>query len=510
MKNKHTPVFRPEVPPDLEHARLIREEAFDWLETHHSGVRSFTTGDVLRMAGEEGRRWLITRLRSRGIGNEELFDMPATADAMTVLFLRSKGVRFGEAVDAVMGKEGPSGQRPKYGGVWNRLISIALKRLRRRLTARLLGSAVFSLLRDTQDHPNSLIIVIRHGPSDGAEANSDSGRVSHEHVNRAILEHPPPSCWVLSPFREALFLDQDQLPTRAEIIARHFLSLHVHTEREAYELLLGTMSPASVSPDEMAVRFVGRILDIVFLDSKKFLRAQASRRFEAANVPELTSSDDLQLWLVAQFLDTIYPGSLCEISDTSASSQASRVLASSVANPWEPSLWDPPKTFEMLSGYASRIGVPLVVERVEHPWTTLIESVGPEMRYLNSKSPHKDAPRVYSALALPIMLTSGESMGALYMLMPRIEGPRLDVEVRILTVFSRIIGGDRGAAEGSLPHGEFVGRCSHVRGPQTGPVQGRSFGPLQAKGRWAGRHGKAPTGRETSVSHDSCPQPRPG
>ena len=440
MRTKQMPVFSPEDPPDLEHATHIREEAFDWLNTQYPGVRSFTTGDVLRMAGEEGRRWLIARLRSRGIGNEELFGLAATADALTVLFLRSRGVKFREAVDAVAGKEGPTGQGPRYGGVWNRLIRIALKRLRRRLTARLLGSAVFALLRDAQEHPNSLIVVKRHGPSNGATPNASATTVTPDHVYSAVLERPAPSCWVLSPFREVLFLDEDQLPTRAEITARHFLSLEVHTERDTYELLLGTMSPAAVSPDGLALRFVGRILDIVFLDSEDFLRAQASRRFEAANVPELSSSDDLQLWLVAQFLDTIYPGSLCEISDTSSSSQTPRVLASSAANPWEPSLWDPPKTNEMLSGYASRVGVPLVVRKVEHPWTSLIESVGPEMRYLNSTSRHEGGPPDYSALALPITLTSGESMGALYMLLPRIEEPRLEVEVRILSVFSRIVG----------------------------------------------------------------------
>ena len=43
------------------------------------------------------------------------------------------------------------------------------------------------------------------------------------------------------------------------------------------------------------------------------------------------------------------------------------MLASSVAKPWEPSLWDPPKPLDMLTGYAGRIGVPLVVEKVEPP-----------------------------------------------------------------------------------------------------------------------------------------------
>ena len=116
------------------------------------------------------------------------------------------------------------------------------------------------------------------------------------------------------------------------------------------------------------------------------------------------------------------------------------MLASSVSRPWEPSLWDSPKTLEMLAGYAGRVGVPLVVESVEDPWTLLIKSVGPEMRYLESRPSSYDGPPGYSALALPITLSSGHSIGALYMLLPRIDKPRLEVEVRVLTVFSRIIG----------------------------------------------------------------------
>ena len=440
MQNQATPMFSPEVPPDLEHASLVREEAFDWLDNHYPGVLSFTTGSVLRMAGEHGRRWLIGRLRQHGIGDQEEFSMPATADALTALFLRSKGVKFREAVDAVVGPKEPSrGREPRYGGVWNRLIDIALKRLRRRLTARLLGSAVFSLLRDPKDHPNCLIIVKRHGRNDGAEPR-DAGGIHHDYAYRTILERPAPSCWVLSPFREVLFLDRDQLPTRSEVTSRHFLRLQVQTEREVYELLLGTMNPASVSPDSMTLQFVGRILDIVFLDFEEFLQTQSSRRFEAATVPELSSSDDLQLWLITQLLDTIYPGSLSEVRETLPSSQAARVLASSAAKPWEPSPWDAPKSLEMFSGYTSRTGVPLVVERVEHPWTLVIESVESEMRYLRSRAPDGKGPSSFSALALPMISSAGNSVGSLYMLLPRIDGPRLDVEVRVLTLFSRIIG----------------------------------------------------------------------
>ena len=130
MQKTDTLVFSPEVPPDLEHAPLIREEALDWLETHYPGVVSFTTGDVLGMVGERGRRWLIARLRARGIGDEEEFGLPAAADALTVLFLRSKGVKFREAVDAVVGGTSPVTPPPGYGGIWNWLIVFALARLR--------------------------------------------------------------------------------------------------------------------------------------------------------------------------------------------------------------------------------------------------------------------------------------------------------------------------------------------------------------------------------------------
>ena len=264
--------------------------------------------------------------------------------------------------------------------------------------------------------------------------------VDHNHAYRRILERPAPSCWVLSPFREVLFLDEDQLPTRSEVTSRHFLGIHVETGRDHYELLLGTMNPTSVSLDEGALEFISRVLDIAFVEFEEFHQKQSSRRFETTSVPELSSADDLQLWLMTQLLDTVYPGSLTEISATSQSSSAPVVLATSVAQPWEPSLWDPPKSLEMLSGYAGRIGVPLVVEKVEQPWTSLIETVEPEMQYLRSTVSNSEGDPVFSSLALPITLSSGESIGSLYMLMPRLESPRLDVEVRILTVFSRIIG----------------------------------------------------------------------
>jgi hypothetical protein len=117
-----------------------------------------------------------------------------------------------------------------------------------------------------------------------------------------------------------------------------------------------------------------------------------------------------------------------------------RVLANSAAKPWEPLPWEPAKSLEMLSGYASRVGVPLVVERVEHPWTTVIESVESEMRYLRGRATEDRGSAEFSALALPIASSPGDPIGSLYMLLPGLQGPRLEVEVRILTVFSRIIG----------------------------------------------------------------------
>ena len=375
MQKRNAPVFSPEVPPDLEHVHLIREEAFDWLDSHYPGALSFTSGHVLGMAGEQGRRWLIARLRAQGIGNEELFSMPATADALTVLFLRSRGVKFREAVDAVVGREEASrSPEPRYGGVWNRLIVAALNRLRRRVPPRILVSAVASLLRDPKDHPNCLIIVKRHGRQTDIRSSDKASPVSHDYVYRAVLERPAPSCSVIAPSLEVLFLGNDQLPTRAEVTARHFVGLQVATESEVYELLLGTMRPASVSLDSMTLDFVGRILDIVFLHFEEFHRTQSSSRFETAIEPEPGSADDLQLWLIAQFLDTIYSGALCEIIEMSQASYGASALASSAAKPWEPSLWDPPQSLEMLSGYASRVGVPLVVERVEQPWTSVIKS----------------------------------------------------------------------------------------------------------------------------------------
>lgn len=441
MQKQAALLFSPEVPPDLEHAAQLREESLDWLETHYPGAVSFTTGEVLRMAGESGHRWLIARLRARDIGNEEEFSLPAAADALTILFLRSRGVKFREAVDAVVGgKEAPRSLEPRYGGVWNRLLVAALDRLRRRVPPRLLGSAVAALLRDPKEHPNCLIIVKRHGKGAQVRASGRASPVTHEYVYRTILERPAPSCSVIAPSLEVLFLDRDQLPTRSEVTSRHFVGLYVKTEREVYELLLGTIRPPSVVADIIALEFVGRILDIVFPLSEEFHRTQSSLRLAAPTAPESGSADDLQLWLISQLLTSIYPGSLCEISESSQLSPMTRVFANSAAKPWEPLPWEPAKSLEMLSGYASRVGVPLVVERVEPHWTSVIESVESEMRYLRARASGDGGLEGFSALALPVIARSGDSMGSLYMLISRLHAPRLEVEARILTLFSRIIG----------------------------------------------------------------------
>jgi len=441
MNRKDTLVFKPEIPPDLEHAPLIREEAIDWLETHHPGESTFTTSEVLRMAGEYNRRWLITRLRERKIGDEAEFSLPDTADALTVLFLRSKGVKFRDAVDAVVDrKEALRSPEPRYGGIWNRLIIAALDRLQRRIAPRLLETALFALLRDHKDCANSLVIVKRRGKQIVAQPHGKYNRVTHDYVYRMVLERPAPSCAVIAPSGEVLFMARDQLPARSEVISRHFISLRMSTEIENYELLLGTMKPTSLLPDDFIAQFVGRILDIVFLHLEEFLLAQSSLRLDIPIEPESTSAADLQLWLTAQFLSSIYRGSLCEISETSLSTHITRVLASSAAKPWEPSPWEPAKSMEMLSGYACQTGIPLVVEKVEHPWTMVIEGVESELRYLKSKAINGRAPSVFSSLALPIVSSSGSSLGALYMLMPRLDSSRLELEIRILTVFSRIIG----------------------------------------------------------------------
>ena len=441
MPEQTEETFSPDIPPDLEHASSVREEALDWLELNYRGARTFSAGSVLRMMGEQSRRWLIPRLREHGIGSEQGFSLSGAADALAVLFLRSRGIKFREAVDAVSGRaEVIRDPESGYGGVWNRLIMIAFNRLRRRVSARLFGSAVFSIVPDQDVQPNCLVIVKLHGESAGEQGSGSAEPVEHDYVYRVALQRPGPSCWVISPLREALMFDRDQPPVRSEVASRNFVGLHVVTELEHYELLIGTTSPTTINVDEFSLQFVGRILDIVFCHFETFVASQTSSRFTAAAQPAADSPDDLQLWLITQLLEAVYPGSLCEISESSEDGKRGRLLASSVTKPWEPSPWDPPEHLEMLSGYAGRLGVPLVVPRVESPWIPVIESVESQMRFLAAKIPENKETGHFSAIALPVISNSGSAMGALYMLLPQVTKPRLDIEVQVLTIFSSIVG----------------------------------------------------------------------
>ena len=56
MQRTNVGAFSPDIPPNLEHAGLIREEAFEWLGTHYGDRQTFGGADVLRMAGERERR----------------------------------------------------------------------------------------------------------------------------------------------------------------------------------------------------------------------------------------------------------------------------------------------------------------------------------------------------------------------------------------------------------------------------------------------------------------------
>ena len=439
MKRKEIPVFNPDIPPDLEHAPLIREEALDWLETRYPGSRTFTTSQVLRMGGEPDRRWLIARLRASNIGNESEFNLVDTADALTVLFLRSNGVKFHDAIEAVMGgKSAQTSPEPKYGGMWNRLIITSLDRLRRHISTRLLAAALFSLVPGRQEMANGLAIVKRHGKF--AAPPIKCNHVTQDYVYQAVLERPAPSCAIISPSGEILFLAKDQLPARSELTSRQFVSLRIKTDLENYELLLGTIKAVSPAPDNLALQFIGRILDIVFVHFEAFLLSQSSLRLETPIEPQCTSADDLQLWLTTRFLVSLHPGSLCEISETSLSSQETRVLANSITRPWEPAPWGSAKSMEMLSGYASQTAVPLVVEKLEYPGTMIVEGIESELRYLKSQTGNNQAVPEYSSLALPITSSSGNFAGALYLLAPRFKKSHLECEIRVLTVYSRIIG----------------------------------------------------------------------
>ena len=128
--------------------------------------------------------------------------------------------------------------------------------------------------------------------------------------------------------------------------------------------------------------------------------------------PEPGSGDDLPWWLMTQFLEHVYQGSLSEISELPSDSPVGRVLANSAVKPWEP-----PKSLDFISGYSSNTGVPLtgvplVIEEAEYPWTTVIGSVESEMRYLRSRNHENGEQSAVSALALPFVSTPGYAKGS--------------------------------------------------------------------------------------------------
>ena len=442
VKSRERQVFSSDVPADLEHAPLIREEALDWLEAVYSAATSFTASDVLRMADEQGRRWLITRLRANGIGEEEHFSPPVAADALAVLFLRAKGVKFREAIDAILGGRGTAlAVERTYGGVWNRLTAVSLDRLRRLVPVRLVGAVVSCLLSNPQESANCLIVVNLHDKDAKVSGSSGPTPVDQEDAYRTVWAHPIPSCAVTSPSGEAFFLGEGQSPAMSEFRTRRFVRFELVGDNASYELLLGTLRPVDAAGLEPAtLSFAGRLLDVIFQHYGEFERRVSSLRLETSAEPELRTEDHLQLWLVTQLLATVYSGSLVEISEIAASAAVGRVLANSLANPWETSPWDPPKSLEMLSGYSSRVNVPLIVDRVEYPLSLVVESVDSEMLHLRNNQPGDHKTSNFSAMSFPINTGRGSSLGSLYLIGPQPDPSSMRDEVRLFKVFARIIG----------------------------------------------------------------------
>ena len=403
-------------------------------------MTDFTASDVLRMSGDSGRRWLITRLRANGIGEEEYFSPPVAADALAVLFLRSKGVKFAEAIQAIRaGQRSQSVSGPAYGGVWSRLMVVSMDRLKRLMPARLLSTAVAALLNDPQDLSNCLVLVtVREG---GVPGPVGPAPLQQTEVYQTIWDHPIPTCAVTSPSGEVGFLAEGQSPSMSEFRMRHFLKYEVTGADVVYELYIGTLRRPEVSEIAPAtVDFVGRVLDVIFTSYPEFERRVSAMRVETALGPELRTEDDLQLWLAAQLISTVRPGSLVEVIEVPENSTESRILASTQADPWHAAPWDPPKSLEMLSGYSSRVGVPLVVEKVTAPLDTVVESVESEMRHLRTVFPERPSDEPFTAMSLPIGTGQGSPLGSLYVLAPATEPSKVRREVRLLTAFARIIG----------------------------------------------------------------------
>lgn len=434
-------VFAVDAPADVEQASLIREEAIDWLESRFSVDHQFRPRDILAFAGESERRWLLPRLRAQGLIQHETVSLAEAADALAVLNLRSRGVKFGDAIEAVSGGAGAGALgAPRYGGIWNRLAVVAQASIQRMLPARLLASAILALVQDRQDQSNALVIIEVAESTGGRQPEgSEPVQLDQESVYRALMNRPPPSCAVFTPGGELLFFDRGQVPSRSELASRAFAGVRIATERATYHLVVGSLRPPSLAVDERAVAFVGRILDLVLLDLERFAAQITDMRIEASTEPALTDEDDLRLWIMTQLVSLAYPGSLCEVIGTSTDTAPPRVLASSAARPWEPRASGTPRTLDMLADYAGRIGVPLLVQDLTGPLRDLVSSVDAELRYLRSL-PVDRGEDAHTAVALPIVLSSGDAAGALYLIGPRWPEHRADVEARVLGLFARVVG----------------------------------------------------------------------
>ena len=88
------------------------------------------------------------------------------------------------------------------------------------------------------------------------------------------------------------------MPTRGEVTSSPMNRLEVATKRETYELLIGTLRPIPLPLDSIGLEFLGRLLDLVFLDFEEFYRVQGDSRLETATEPEPGSADDLPIWLM--------------------------------------------------------------------------------------------------------------------------------------------------------------------------------------------------------------------
>ena len=198
---------------------------------------------MLALAGERERRWLLQRLRSHGLVRNEPLEIAEVADAVTVLDLRKRGVKFREAIDATVA--GPAGNEvatARYGGVWSRLTMVALEGIRQMLPERLLAAALAALLEDPADRPNALVIVRSHERTSGPlAAGGDPTTIGHDEVYSGLARRPPSYCAVATPAGEVLRFEPGQTPSRSELTSRHFVSVRVPTDRADHEVILGCL-----------------------------------------------------------------------------------------------------------------------------------------------------------------------------------------------------------------------------------------------------------------------------